>query len=130
VASADVDFTAFSMNTVAGLVDGGKLRPLAVAARRRLKDHPELPTLAESGGPAVEMHPWAGLVAPAGTPPAVLEQLQRDIVAAIDSAEVRARVAAMGFELTPSTAQQFRDRVQADLALYAPLVREGRVSRL
>jgi hypothetical protein len=36
----------------------------------------------------------------------------------------------MGFELTPSTAQQFRDRVQADLALYAPLVREGRVSRL
>jgi len=130
VASADVDFTAFSMNTVAGLVDGGKLRPLAVAARRRLKDHPELPTLAESGGPAVEMRPWAGLVAPAGTPPAVLEQLQRDIVAAIDSAEVRARVAAMGFELTPSTAQQFRDRVQADLALYAPLVREGRVSRL
>ena len=96
VASADVDFTAFSMNTVAGLLAGGKLRPLAVAARRRLKDHPELPTLAEAGGPAVEMHPWAGLVAPAGTPPAVLEQLQRDIAAAIDSNEVRARVAGDG----------------------------------
>lgn len=130
VASADVDFTAFSMNTVAGLLAGGKLRPLAVAARQRLKDHPELPTLAEAGGPALEMHPWAGLVAPAGTPPAVLEQLQRDIVAAIDSSEVRARIEALGFELTPSTAQQFRARVQADLALYAPLVREGRVSKL
>ncbi|HSM21343.1 MAG TPA: tripartite tricarboxylate transporter substrate binding protein [Rubrivivax sp.] len=130
VASTDVDFTAFSMNTVAGLLAAGKLRPLAVAARARLKDHPALPTLADAGGPAVEMHPWAGLVAPAGTPPAVLEQLQRDIVAALDSAEVRARIEALGFELTPSTAQQFRDRVQADLALYAPLVREGRVSRL
>ena len=40
------------------------------------------------------------------------------------------KMEALGFELTPSTAQQFRDRVQADLALYAPLVREGRVSRL
>ena len=130
VASADVDFTAFSMNTVAGLLAGGKLRPLAVAARARLKDHPELPTLAEAAGPAVEMHPWAGLVAPAGTPPTVLAQLQRDIVASIDSNEVRARIEALGFELTPSTAQEFRDRVQADLALYAPLVRDGRVSRL
>jgi tripartite-type tricarboxylate transporter receptor subunit TctC len=130
VASTEVDFTAFSMNTVAGLLAGGKLRPLAVAARARLKDHPGLPTLAEAGGPAVEMHPWAGLVAPAGTPPAVLAQLQRDIVATIDSNEVRERIEALGFELTPSTAQQFRDRVQADLALYAPLVHEGRVSRL
>jgi tripartite-type tricarboxylate transporter receptor subunit TctC len=130
VAATDVDFTAFSMNTVAGLLAGGKLRPLAVAASARLKEHPALPTLAEAGGPPVEMHPWAGLVAPAGTPPAVLEQLQRDIVTALDSAEVRARIGVLGFELTPSTAQQFRDRVQADLALYAPLVREGRVSRL
>jgi hypothetical protein len=43
---------------------------------------------------------------------------------------VRSRIDPLGFELTPSTPQQFRERVEADLALYAPLVREGRVSRV
>jgi tripartite-type tricarboxylate transporter receptor subunit TctC len=130
VASGDVDFTAFSMNTVSGLLAGGKLRPLAVAAHERLKDHPQLPTLAEAGGPDLEMRPWAGLVALAGTPPELLAQLQRDIVAAIDADEVRARIEVLGFELTPSTPQQMRERIDADLALYAPLVRAGRVSPL
>jgi tripartite-type tricarboxylate transporter receptor subunit TctC len=130
VASGEVDFTAFSMNTVIGLIARGKLRPLAVAAHRRLKDHPQLPTLAESGGPAIEMRPWAGLVTVSGTPPARLQQLQHDLVAAIDSPELRARIEPLGFELLPSTAQQFRARVDADLAMYAPLVREGRVAQL
>lgn len=130
VSSADVDFTAFSTNTVAGMLARGKLRPLAVAARKRLRDHPQLPTLHEAGGPEVEMHPWAGLVTVAGTPAPVLEQLQRDLVAAIDSAEVRGKVDPLGFELTPSTPQQLRARAEADLALYGPLVREGRVARM
>ena len=130
VAAGEVDFTAFSFNTISGLVARGKLRPLAVAARNRIKDSPGLPTLAEAGAPDVEMRPWAGLVAVAGTPAPIVEQLQREIVTAIDSTEVRDRIAPFGFELTPSTAQQFRERVQADLALYAPLVREGRIARL
>jgi tripartite-type tricarboxylate transporter receptor subunit TctC len=130
VAAGEVDFTAFSTNTVAGLLARGKLRALAVAARRRLKDQPQLPTLAEAGAPAVEMHPWAGVATVAGTPAPVLEQLQRDLVAAIDSAEVRARVEPLGFDLLPSTPQQLRARAEADLALYAPLVREGRVTKL
>jgi len=130
VAAGEVDFTAFSMTTVAGLVQRGRLRPLAVAARTRLKDHPDLPTLAEAGAPAVEMHPWAGIVAVAGTPAALLEQLQRDLAAAIDAPDTRARVETLGFELTPSTPAQFRVRMEADVALYAPLIREGRVSKL
>jgi tripartite-type tricarboxylate transporter receptor subunit TctC len=130
VASGDVDFTAFGFNTVSGLLKGGRLRALAVAARTRIKEDPGLPTLAEAGAPAVEMHPWAGLVAVAGTPPALLAQLQRDLVDAIDSNDVRERIAPLGFELTPSTPQQFRARVESDLALYAPLVREGRLQKL
>jgi tripartite-type tricarboxylate transporter receptor subunit TctC len=130
VAAGEVDFTAFGMNSVAGLLQRGRMRPLAVAARRRLADHPDLPTLAEVGAPDVPMHPWAGLVAPAGVPEPVLVQLQQDLVAAINAPEVRARVQPLGFDLTPSTPQQFRQRIDADLALYAPLVREGRVSRI
>jgi tripartite-type tricarboxylate transporter receptor subunit TctC len=130
VAASEVDFTAFSPNSVAGLLQRGRLRPLAVAARKRLADHPYLPTLAEAGAPDVHMHPWAGLVAPAGVPEPVLAQLQQELVAAINAPEVRARVQPLGFELTPSKPQQFRQRIDADLALYAPLVRDGRVSRI
>ena len=130
VASGEVDFTAFGMNSVAGLMAAGRMRPLAVAASRRLPGHPDIPTLSEAGGPAVDMHPWAALVTVAGTPAPTLEQLQRDIVAALDHPEVRKRAEQAGFEITPSTPQALRERVAADSALYAPLVSEGRVARL
>jgi len=130
VAGLDVDFTAIGMNTASGLMVGGKLRPLAVAASRRLADYPAIPTLAEAGGPAVDMHPWAALVAVAHTPPAIVEQLRRDIAVALDSAEVKSRAESAGFELTPSTPRALSDRIEADIALYAPLVREGRIARL
>jgi tripartite-type tricarboxylate transporter receptor subunit TctC len=130
VAAGDVDFTTFGMNTVSGLVASGKLRPLAVAARKRLADYPTMPTLSEAGGPNVEMRPWAAMVAVAGTPALVIEQLQVDIVAALTSDEVRARIEGAGFEMTPSTPQGLRERVDADIALYLPLVREGRVAAL
>lgn len=130
VANGDVDFTTIGMNTVSGLVASGRLRPLAVAARRRLPGHPDIPTLVEAGGPDVEMHPWAALVALAGTPADVLEKLQHDIGAALATSEVRGRAEQAGFEITPSTPQALRERVEADIALYAPLVHEGRVARL
>jgi tripartite-type tricarboxylate transporter receptor subunit TctC len=129
VAAGDVDFTAFSVNSVAGLMAAGRLRPLAVAARQRLATHPAIPTLPEAGGPPVEMHPWAALVAPAGTPGSVLEQLQRDLAAALDAPDVRATAGQAGFELTPSTPQALRDRIEADVALVRPLVAEGRIAR-
>jgi tripartite-type tricarboxylate transporter receptor subunit TctC len=130
VASGEVDFTTIGMNTVAGLVAAGKLRPLAVASRQRLPAHPEIPTLAEAGGPPVEMHPWAGLVARAGTPQALIERLNLDVVGALGASEVRARAEQAGFEITPSSPQKMRERIDSDIAQYAPLVREGRIARL
>jgi tripartite-type tricarboxylate transporter receptor subunit TctC len=130
VASGDVDFTAFGLNSVAGLMASGKLRPLAVAAKRRLASHPDIPTLPEAGGPAVEMHPWAALVALAGTPAPVLARLQQDIGAALLNAEVRSRAEQAGFEITPSTPQGLRERIETDVALYRPLVADGRIARM
>jgi tripartite-type tricarboxylate transporter receptor subunit TctC len=130
VVSGDVDFTTFGMNSVAGLYQGGRLRPLAVAAQRRLASHPDIPTLPEAGGPPVEMHPWAAVVALAGTPAPLLEQLLRDLTTAMTRPEVLARTQQAGFEITPSTPQGLRDRIEADLALVRPLLAEGRISRL
>jgi len=129
VAAGDVDVTAIGMNSVAGLYARGHLRPLAVAAAQRLASHPDIPTITEAGGPAVEMHPWAAVVGVAGTPPLVLEQLQRDLVAAMSTADVRSRAEQAGFEITPSTPQALRERLAADLAMVTPLVAEGRIAR-
>jgi tripartite-type tricarboxylate transporter receptor subunit TctC len=109
---------------------GGRLRPLAVAAKKRLASHPDIPTLVEAGGPPVEMHPWAALMAVAGTPAPVIAQIQRDVVSALRTAEVNGRAEQAGFEITPSTPQALRERIQADIALYTPLVREGRIAQL
>jgi tripartite-type tricarboxylate transporter receptor subunit TctC len=76
------------------------------------------------------MHPWAALVAIARTPPTVIDHLRRDLLLALDTADVRERAQLAGFEITPSTARALSERIDADTALYAPLIREGRVARL
>jgi hypothetical protein len=76
------------------------------------------------GGAARRDAPVGALVAPAGTPAAVVEQLQRDILAALHSPDLRGRAEQAGLEITPSTPQAVRERMQADTALYAPLVKE------
>lgn len=129
VASGEVDFTTFSVNSVAGLHAAGRLRPLAVAAHHRLPAHPEIPTLTEAGGPPVEMHPWAAMVAVAGTPAPVLDRLQHDITGALAETPVRRAADQAGFELIPSTPQAVRERIEADTALVRPLLAEGRIAR-
>lgn len=127
VANGEVDFVTLSMYSVAPLVQAGKLRALAVAARQRLPGHPQIPTLAEAGAPMVEMRPWAALVARAGTPAPLLAQLERDVVDTLTSAEVRGRVEGAGFEVFPGAPAQLRALIESDSAEYAVLVREGRV---
>ena len=129
VAKGDVDLTAFSYHSMAGLLAAGRVRPLAVAARQRLRELPDLPTLAEAGAPAVDMHPWAALVTVAGTPSAVLGRLQQDLAAALRAPALREQAEAAGFQITPSSPQALRQRIEADQALYRPLVAEGRIAR-
>lgn len=130
IANGDVDFTPLSMYTVAGLAKSGKMRALAVCKKTRLPGYPQLPTLAEAGGPPVEMRPWAALVGVAGTPPAVIEQLQHDVIAALQAPDVRARIEGAGFEIAPSTPAELRAQIAADTSEYGVLVREGRVQRV
>jgi len=130
IVNRDVDFVTVSMNTAAGLVKAGRLRPLAVAAPARLKDHPEVPTVREAGGPAVDMQPWAALLAAAGSPSNALETIRRDVVAVLTSPDVRDRVEALGFEVIASTPADVAARIQSDAKLYGALVREGRVTAM
>jgi tripartite-type tricarboxylate transporter receptor subunit TctC len=129
VVNNDVDFTAFSWNSVAGLIKAGKLRPLAVAAQTRSSEAPDVPTLAETGAPSVEMRPWAALVAPVQTPVAARERIDHDVHVALSDENVRKRIEGVGFAVTPSTARELAALIDSDRVRYAALVRSGRVTR-
>lgn len=129
VVNGDVDFTPLSMFTASGLAQQGKLRALAVATRRRLPSYPDLPTVREAGGPAITMHPWAAVVAVAGTPTPVVDALQRDFTAALKAPDVRRRIEGAGFDIDPLTPRELKALIAADREEYAVLVRLGRVQR-
>lgn len=128
VAQGDVDFTAISMHSAAGFVKGGRLRALAVAGARRLKDWPALATLPEAGGPALEMTPWAALMLPAGAPPGVAQTLRTALLDALGDPAVRAKVESMGFEVLPGTPAQLVELIRAETDLAHRLIRLGRLS--
>ena len=88
------------------------------------------PPSSRPAAPPVEMHPWAALVTVAGTPPAVLSSCGAISSRRARMPEVRSRAGQAGFEITPSTPQALSERIEADIALYAPLIREGRIARL
>jgi tripartite-type tricarboxylate transporter receptor subunit TctC len=127
LARADVGFTVLSAQSAAGMLKDGRVRALAVGTRARLKDFPAVPTIAEAGGPAIEMTPWTAIFALSGTPAPVLETLQRDIRAALASPELRARIEAMGFDVLGSTPQELADLVRSETERNAVLVKSGRI---
>jgi len=102
----------------------GWLRGLALAAPQRLPYLPELPTLAEAGYPGVETQAWQGLVAPAGTPPAVVARLAAVYAQVCSEPEVRRRLSMIGIELTPSSAQAFSELQRSESERWGRLIRE------
>ena len=127
LSNGDVDFTVLGMNAASGMYEAGKWRPLAVAAQQRLREHADIPTIVEAGGPPVSMTPWAALIGVAGTPPAVLETIHRDALIALSSADVRRRIESLGFDVLGSSPQGLAELIRADAKTYAPLIESGAV---
>lgn len=86
----------------------GKLRPLAVAAPKRLASLPNVPTMAEVGLPGVEMDSWSGVLAPARTPPEIIARLHREVTKALASPDVREKLESQGAEVVASTPAEFK----------------------
>ncbi len=91
-----VQLSFYTLSPVFPLIRGGKLRPLAVAARERLAALPGTPTSAESGFPQLISSSWQAIVAPRGTDPQILDRLNRDIRTVLATPEAKARYAEMG----------------------------------
>ncbi len=99
----------------------GQLRALAVTSKERSPVLPDVPTIAESGVPGYEATSWIGMLAPAGTPPAVIDRLWNGINEAMQVASVRETLAKGGTDIVVSKPDEFRDVIAGDLAKYAKL---------
>ncbi len=113
---------------VIGHVRSGQLRALAVSSPKRLDALPDLPTVAEATGlKDFEADQWYGVVAPAGTPREVLGRLNTQINAALNTPELKARLAAEGAVAMPGTPEAFGALIVREIARWKPVITSGRV---
>ena len=101
----------------------GKLKILAVAALKRSPLVPDVPTIAESGYPGFEMGAWAGIVAPRGTPQAIIEKIQVDALKIVREGHFAEKLAGAGAQPLPGTAEEFATLIRRDTEKNGKLIR-------
>ena len=104
-------------------IQSGKLHALGLMAPQRIGTLPQTPTMTEAGAPEMNLSAWVGLLAPAKTPQPVIERLQRAAHAALADADTKAKLAASGMEVAPSTSQQLKDAITEEIKIHAELVK-------
>lgn len=110
-------------------VKAGKLRILAVASRQRSSLLPEVPTVAESGYPGFEAAFKFGFYAPAGTPRPIVDRLNAEIRAALETPALKTAAAERGWQLAPTTPEGFVTMLTDEIAFWARIVRDAKIEK-
>ena len=108
-------------------VKAGKIRALAVSTGKRSSAMPDLPTIAEAGVPGYEAGAWFGLLAPAGTPKAVVAQLSAESARIIKLPDVSKRVSELGADPVGSTPEHFAELIKTEIAKWAKVIKDANV---
>ncbi len=122
---ASVDCFFGNSQAVGGLVNGGKLRALAVTSPQRLANYPDVPTVAELGYPGFEAATWSGLLAPAGTPKAVIDRLNAEANRALVTDQMKHKLLEDGSTPLGGTPAQFAEFIKSEHAKWGAAVREA-----
>ncbi len=120
-----VDCFFGNTQAVGGLVTGGKLRPLAVTSPKRLANFPDVPTVAEQGYAGFEAATWSGLVAPGGTPKAIIDRLNAETNKALGTEQMKHKLFEDGSTPLGGTAEQFAAFIKSEHAKWGAAVREA-----
>jgi tripartite-type tricarboxylate transporter receptor subunit TctC len=129
-APADVDlvagqiqFMTDTINSVMPFVKDKKLKLLAMTTAKRVSLFPDTPTLAETVMPGFEAGAWQGMMVPAGTPAAIIQRLNAEIIKALNSADVREKLAVQGAEPLGSTPEDYGTYITRELARWSAVVK-------
>ncbi len=114
---------------VIGQIRGGGLRALAVSPRTRFPGLPDVPTVAEAGVPGYQVTSWNGVAAPARTPKAIINQLNKAVTEAINSPDVKNHFQELGAETYPSTPEAFNAFFASEIAKWGKVIETARIPK-
>lgn len=128
VAAGEVDVSMQGLGTVTSLIQGGKLRLLAVSTPQRLAQYPNVPTFQESGMPNFTFNSWFAMVAPAGTPPEIVQRLNDAVRTAVNDPATREKLIGIGVTPRGTTAAEFGTATKAQYELYRKVIQDKGIS--
>jgi tripartite-type tricarboxylate transporter receptor subunit TctC len=123
IANGDLVWAFSTLGSALPLIRAGRVKLIAIGAKERLKTQPDVPTIAEAGGPDLVVDSWIGLLAPRGTPVEIVRAINAGVNRALGEPEVLDRLKTFGFEPAVVTPEQFADVIRADQTKYADIVR-------
>ena len=121
--AGEVQMSCIQVQVALTQARAGRLRALAITGAQRLAIAPDLPTVAEAGVPGYEATSWQGVVAPAGTPDAIIRRLHGEIAKALQSQEVTERLVAEGTSTGGITPEAFAAHIRSEIAKWAKVVK-------
>ena len=125
VLSGQIHLVVIGVPAAAPHIKAGRLRALALVAPQRAAALPEVPTVAEAGLPNFEVTTWYGILAPAGTPKAIVTRLNAELVKAMHAPDLKERLAAMATDPATSTPEEFADYIKREIAKWGEVVRQA-----
>jgi tripartite-type tricarboxylate transporter receptor subunit TctC len=129
VATGELDWSLGSLASAGPMQRTGKIKFIAVTAPKRHAAFPDVPTVAESGGPAgYEVTGWTAIAAPKGLPKALAEKIQKDIQEALAEPDIKERYATFGYEQFPTTPELFNAFVAAELVKWGKVVQRAQAA--
>ncbi|MDQ4059889.1 MAG: tripartite tricarboxylate transporter substrate binding protein [Pseudomonadota bacterium] len=129
VGNNDVNWAFGSAASAGAMYRAGKVKFMAVAAPQRVAGYPDVPTVAEMGGPAdLEVKAWVALFAPRGTPAPIIEKINQDLRKALSEPDVRERFTTFGFEPYASAPGDIKKEMEADSRRYGDIVKRAKIS--
>ena len=121
--AGDVQLTFANYSDALTWMKSGRLRPIALTSNRRFPQSPEVPTIAESGFPGYDVLGWSGLLAPANTPPEIIQRIAAVLRPALKTPEMAKRMEQVGAEPGGNSPEEFAKQVAADSARWADFVK-------
>ena len=128
LAGNQIDMQFDNMTTALAFAKNGQARALAVTSPSRSELQPDLPTLAESGLSGFEAQTWLGLLAPAGTAPGIVDYLNKEVVAVLQSPATKAKLLAQGFTPKPMSPDGFKQFIRDETVKFAELIKVNRIT--
>ena len=123
----EIELAYGSVGFYARQLSGGKIKLIAVASAKRLKNFPDVQTFAEAGYPEINLPGWGGMFLPAGTPAPVVDKFVQEVRRIVAMPDVQAKIYEMGFEPVGSNSSEFAKVVASDLKAWGKIVRDNNI---